>query len=81
MSERMQNTVDVIKAGEYDYQRIGSYVLGLCAGIEALAAMGPDLPPQIAPYIMAVKGWAAIVGLVVSGVLAKLGKPVLVKSE
>lgn len=78
MTERVQNTVDVIKAGDYDWQRVGSLILGACAGLEALAAMGDALPPLVKPYIMAARGWGAIIGVVVSTVLAKLGKPVLV---
>jgi hypothetical protein len=80
MTDDLKTTAAVIKAGDYDWQRIGSLILGACATVELLAQL-PTLPPSVAPYIMAARGWAAIIGVVVSGALAKLGKPVLVQPE
>lgn len=71
-------TLDTIKAGKYDWQRLGSIVMGVCFGLEAVAQMGDAVPLAARPVVAALHEWSAFVGVFVAAVLAKLGKPVVV---
>ncbi len=79
MTERMQHTVDLVKSGRYDYQRIGGIVLAVCGAVEAAAQAKASIPPVLAPAIDALRPWAFFVGFIVTSLLVKVGKPVLVK--
>jgi hypothetical protein len=76
-------TLQSISRGDYDYQRIGALIVGACATVELLAQMAtsvpPTIPPSVIPLINAALPWARLIAVVVSGLLVKLGKPVVVR--
>jgi hypothetical protein len=81
MTEHLTTTRDAIARGSYDWQRIGSIVLAIVSAIEVLFQMGDAVPVVVRPAIAHAHEWAAMVGVVVATLLAKLGKPVLVRGD
>jgi hypothetical protein len=80
-TQQLVTTRDAIRAGTYDWQRIGAIVLAACSAVEALHLMGEAVPPAARGVVAAVHGWTVMIGVVVSTLLAKLGKPVFVQGE
>jgi hypothetical protein len=79
MTDEIKSTAALMKAGDYDWQRLGSIVVSLCLMLEGLHATPDKLPPVLVPVIDAAAPWAWLVAFLVSGTLVKLGKPVFVK--
>lgn len=74
------HTLDAVKSGTYNYQRIGAYVIAAGLTVIALSEITPSLPPVVVPVIAFLLPWSKLVTGAVAIFLAKLGKPVVVKA-
>lgn len=81
MTQQLTTTAQHMRAGTYDWQRLGAYVLAACGIIEGLNRVPDRLPPTLVPIIATLEPWTFLVGFIATAVLVKAGKPVLVKDD
>ena len=81
MTERIKSTAAHMRAGTYDWSRIVAIVVNVCVTIEGLNMASDKLPPSVAALMPTLAPWAWMVAFVLTGYLARMGKPVIVQGE
>lgn len=81
MTQQLATTAQHMRAGTYDWQRLGAYVLAACGIVEGLNHVPDRLPPMLVPIVAAAEPWTFLVGFIATAVLVKMGKPVLVRGD